>query len=187
MSQNRVTHAVCSVVLSYPDEHLRTMLPSVRLAAGTLPTGFGDLVSYLERTPDGVLAQNYVDTFDLRRRCCLYLTYYTHGDTRRRGQALLRFRDAYRAAGLLETHDELPDHLAIVLEMSAAGHTAQAVELLVDHRGGLELLWRALDGLGSPYAHAVAAVLATLPGPADGRAARRLIESGPPTELVGIE
>ena len=43
---------------------------------------------------------HYVETFDLRRRASLYLTYYAHGDTRERGMALLRLKKLYRAAGL---------------------------------------------------------------------------------------
>ena len=42
---------------------------------------------------------DYVETFDLRRRCCLYLTYFTHGDTRKRGMALLQFKHLYGRAG----------------------------------------------------------------------------------------
>jgi nitrate reductase delta subunit len=138
--------------------------------------------------PLAVVAAHYVETFDLKRRCCLYLTYYTHGDTRRRGLALLAFRHAYRRAGLTLSAEELPDHLAVVLEFAAFGHTDAAMKLLVAHRAGLELLWQALDGVGSPYAHAVAAVRATLPSPgeADLAAARALAQQGPPVELVGI-
>ena len=60
----------------------------------------------LERFLDGwtgdqtALAARYVETFDLRRRATLYLTYYAHGDTRERGMALLRLKKLYRAAGL---------------------------------------------------------------------------------------
>lgn len=184
MSTVRLTHAACSLVLSYPDEELVSRLPVLRSAVP--PGGFAELLSYLEQTPLPTVAEHYVSTFDLRRKCCLYLTYYTHGDTRGRGQALLLFRERYRAAGLRVTDEELPDHLAIVLEYSAAGHTREAVELLAAHRPGLELLCRALRDLDSPYVHAVAAVLATLPGHADARTVQLLAEQGPPTETVGV-
>ena len=42
-------------------------------------------VSHLASTPLIDLQRDYVATFDLKRRCCLYLTYYLNGDTRRRG------------------------------------------------------------------------------------------------------
>jgi nitrate reductase delta subunit len=178
---NRFVHKAASIALSYPGQ---STVADLRPFAGAFPL----LEKYLTATPLEAVQAHYVDVFDLRRRCCLYLTFYTHGDTRRRGLALLRFRQAYQRAGLEVTAEELPDHLAVVLEFSAAGHLAEATELLVSHRAGLELLWRALDGLGSPYAHAVASVRATLPppGPADLAAARALAQEGPPVELVGI-
>jgi nitrate reductase delta subunit len=62
------------------------------------------------------------------------------------------------------------------------------VKLLVANRSGLYLLAEALRHLGSPYAHVIGAVLASLPAPepASMRTARRLAEQGPPVEQVGI-
>lgn len=191
MKPLQLAHFVASAVLSYPDDDLRAMLPSLRAATDILPDRFGGLsltLSYLDSNDLSTVAAHYVSVFDLRRKCCLYLTYYTHGDTRRRGQALLRFRQLYRAAGLQVTDEELPDHLAVVLEFSAAGYTDSAVKLLVEHRPGLDLLWEALNRLGSPYAHAVDAVRASLParGSADVSAAQQLAKEGPPMEQVGL-
>lgn len=189
MSAVRLTHAIASRVLSYPDEVLFDSLPSLRAATETLPSRLSEpldlALSYLSSTEPFTVAAHYVETFDLRRRCCLYLTYYTHGDTRRRGAALLHFRQTYQAAEMRLMDGELPDHLAVVLEFSAAGHSS---DLLVEHRAGLELLWRALMGLQSPYAHAVAAVRVSLPPPRAGdvQAAHRLAAEGPPAEQVGI-
>lgn len=173
---SRVVHEAASIALSYPETRIRLR--------GIFPR----LESYWERTPLRDVQAHYVDTFDLRRRCCLYLTYYTHGDTRRRGLALLRFRQAYQRAGLVVTDEELPDHLAVVLEFSAAGNYDAARELLMTHRAGLDLLWQALSELESPYVEAVGAVRETLPppGPADIAAARALAQEGPPMETVGI-
>ncbi|GIH03666.1 hypothetical protein Rhe02_17330 [Rhizocola hellebori] len=175
---SRAVHMAASIALSYPTA---TRLQPFQ---GLFPR----LETYLEGTPLPALEARYVETFDLRKRCCLYLTYYTHGDTRRRGLALLKFRQAYQRAGLALTDEELPDHLAVVLEFSAAGHSREATDLMLAHRAGLDLLWHALDELGSPYAEAVAAVRATLPppGPADAALAVTLAQDGPPTELVGI-
>ena len=46
------------------------------------------------------LAEHYVATFDRRRRCCLYLTWWTDGETRRRGQSLATLKERYRRGGL---------------------------------------------------------------------------------------
>lgn len=191
-SRLRVAHLVASVALTYPDESLLSRLPALRHALtvvpGRLAEPLGRVVSYLDTTDLSTVAAHYVETFDLRRKCCLYLTYYTHGDTRRRGLALLSFRQAYQEAGMSVSDEELPDHLAVVLEFSAAGHPDAAVQLLMAHRPGLDLLWRALDAYASPFADAVLAVRASLPPPgrADDEAARRLAQLGPPVEQVGV-
>ena len=187
-----LAHAASSIVLSYPDERLMNLLPTLRQAVQELPPTFaepfGHTLSYLDSTPLSEVAAHYVDTFDMRRRCCLHLTYYTHGDTRRRGVALLRFKHVYREVGLTVAESELPDHLAVVLEFSASGYPAAAIELLINHRPGLDMLAGALHRFGSPYAHTVDAVRSTLPPPdqADLLAAQRLAQDGPPSEQVGV-
>lgn len=99
--------------------------------------------------PDA-LEQHYVETFDLRRRSGLYLTYYLHGDTRRRGMALLTLAQRYRATGWDTDGGELPDHLPVVLEYAAlAGPRAGEAPLRL-HRRGLELIHHALSDGGSP-------------------------------------
>jgi nitrate reductase delta subunit len=129
-----------------------------------------------------------VATFDQKRKCCLYLSYYLNGDTRLRGMALVRFKEAYAAAGLRITEAELPDFLPVVLEF-ALTDPDRGVRLMQEHRRGLELLRASLAQLGSPYAGVIEAVVATLPDAdtAELEAAALLAVQGPPTELVGLE
>ena len=110
-----------------------------------------------------------------------------HGDTRKRGVALLEFKTAYRAAGLELGPDELPDHLAVVLEY-AGTYPSAGRQLLLDHRAGVELLRLALEDAGSPYADVLAAVTSPLPALAgeERAAVHRLAVQGPPTEEVGL-
>jgi nitrate reductase delta subunit len=190
----RATHQVASVLLGYPDERLYAARPVLSEAVAGLPAGpaRAGLTAFLARLaaePPAELAAHYVEVFDLRRRCCPYLTYYTYGDTRKRGMALLRFKHAYRAAGFELAGDELPDHLAVVCEFSARGATKAAARLLREHRAGLELLLSALRAEDSPYAQVVAAVRETLPAPGsrERTAMLKLAESGPPGEEVGLE
>ena len=61
-----------------------------------------------------------MQTFDLGKRCALYLTFYSLGDRRDRGLALLRLKKLYRAAGLPQDGTELPDYLPVMLEFAAA-------------------------------------------------------------------
>jgi nitrate reductase molybdenum cofactor assembly chaperone NarJ/NarW len=188
-----VTWQLASLLLQYPDEEGLGRLPLVERATGALPAAVRNplerFLGHLRSTPPPQLAAEYVATFDLKRRCCLYLTYYAYGDTRKRGMALLRFKAAYRAAGLELRDEELPDHLAVVLEFAATGDPVGGRRLLVEHRAGLELLRLALADAGSPYADVVDAVSATLPGigPRDRDAVLRLAAAGPPGEDVGLE
>lgn len=162
-----VAHQVASRLLTYPDEALIDQLPLFDRAASELPARVGRPLerccAYLRSTPLPDLEVAYVDTFDMRRRCCLYLTYYSSGDTRNRGMALVGFVRAYIEAGVALCDDELPDHLAVVLEFSARGGGSAAARLLSENRAGIDLLWRALSDRGSPYADVLEAVSATLP------------------------
>lgn len=181
-----------SLLISYPDQQLVERAGMLRASSALAPEHVGGLLrrflDHVESTPLQELAVEYVRTFDHQRRCCLFLTYFAHGDTRKRGVALLKFKQAYKKVGLELSADELPDHLAVVLEFGAAADLLGAWALLLDHRAGLELLRMALRDEGSPWAPVVEAVTATLP-PLRGHemdAVRRLVAQGPPDEEVGL-
>ncbi|MEU8365279.1 nitrate reductase molybdenum cofactor assembly chaperone [Nonomuraea sp. NPDC048882] len=190
----RTVHMVASVLLGYPDERLHDGLGLLREEVDGLPAGaarepLSAFLGHVAATPPAELAAHYVATFDLKRRCCPYLTYYAYGDTRKRGAALLRFKHALKAAGFEIADGELPDHLAVVCELSARGAVREARRLLLEHRAGVEMLHAALREERSPYADVVAAVLTTLPpaGAREQEAALRLAAEGPPAEAVGLE
>ena len=181
-----------ALCLGYPDDTLLDQLPLLRRTVAALPapaaTPLGRFVDYLGCTPAIKLTRDYVETFDLRRRCCLYLSYYAHGDTRKRGMALLRFTHAYRSAGITLAGGELPDHLAVVCEV-AARDPETGLMLLRENRAGVELLRMALDEAGSAYLDVLDTIRAVLPEPAprDLDKAMELARSGPPAEEVGLE
>ena len=190
--QRAVAARAASTLLRYPDADVLDTVPTVRAALVEVPAGTaGPLASVAEHLAAGdprKLAEDYVETFDFRRRCSLHLTYYTHGDTRARGQALAELAGLYRAAGYRLDGGELPDHLPAVLELAAhAGEPGW--QLLHAHRVGLDLLATALERDGSVYAHTLAAVRRMLPSPRPGdeAAARHLAATGPPAELVGLD
>ena len=124
-AQLRTAWQLTSLLLGYPDERVAALLPAIREAAETLPDAVGApllrLVRHLADTGPQPVCTAYVDTFDTTRKCALHLTYYAHGETRKRGIALVQFKQAYRRAGLEVTDDELPDHLSVVLEFGATG------------------------------------------------------------------
>jgi nitrate reductase delta subunit len=189
----QATWQVCSILLAYPDDALYQQRDLIRSVVESLPPDTAEpltaFVEELDRKSMIELAAEFTETFDHQRRCCLYLTYYAHGDTRKRGMALLSFKQRYRAAGWEIIDGELPDHLAVVLEFAAGTDLASGRELLIENRAGIELLRFALEDRGSPYAHVLRAVTVTLPelqGP-EREAVIRLAAEGPPEEQVGLQ
>lgn len=192
----RPVWAVCSAVLDYPTPELIASLDGLE---ALVPTNqhLVRLLTWLRSTELQALQQEYVTTFDHARKCALYLTYFAYGDTRRRGVALVQFKQAYRRGGVEwdESEGELPDHLCAVLQFGATVDADIARKLLTDHRAGVEMLrlaligWRNDDGtVGSPWAGALLALCETLPELKGDEAAavRRLVEQGPASEEVGL-
>jgi nitrate reductase delta subunit len=186
-----VAARAASLLLRYPDDETLTVLPTLTAALDHLPAAVGGplrlVADHRGSTDSASLAAAYVDLFDFRRRCCLHLTYYTCGDTRRRGEALVLFAAAYKAAGLQTVDGELPDYLPAVLDLAAFDDGGW--RLLRENRVGLDLLATALDAEMSIYRNVIGAVRAMLPPaqPGDIAAAIRLARTGPPVEQVGLE
>lgn len=189
----RVVWRIAALLLDYPSESTLAMTDQLITAAAELPDSVSEpLLRVLQELRSGdpmQLAVRYVETFDMRRRASLHLTYYAYGDTRKRGMALLRFKHAYRQAELQLGDGELPDFLPLVLEFAATVDQLQGERLLGEHVPVLELLRLSLTDSGSPYAPVLAAVLATLPpiSTADRRRIAELAAEGPPEEEVGLE
>ena len=192
--RTRVVRQAASYLLTYPDGALLDRVPVLRAALAE--QGVADLDGFLDHlasTPLELLEREYVEVFDLSRKHALYLSYWTDGDTRRRGEVLASFKAAYRASGfLVNTAGELPDYLPMVLEYAAVADPEGGEALLREYRPSLELLRIGLEEDRSPaaarYAAVVTAVCATLPGasPKD-RAAVQALVGGPPVEAVGLE
>ena len=179
--------ALLSYLLRYPEDGLAAAGDELAaLAPGDVRDA---LARFVEGMPDArTLQVAYVDTFDLRRRVTLHLTYYEHGDTRRRGAALLRLKRLYREAGLEFAADELPDHLAVMLAFAALAPEGYGAALLAEHLPQIELLRAGLRDAGSPYAHVLDAVAAALPPlRRDQRAHAERLAQGAPDERVGVE
>jgi nitrate reductase delta subunit len=184
---------VLSLLLEYPTEELVGRREVIGAAVAPLPAPVREPVcrflTVLDTTPLGQLQRSYVETFDVTRRCCLYLTYFAHGDTRKRGLALVQFKQAFRKAGVEFDAAELPDHLSVVLEFGAAYDADTAWRLLNDHRAGIEMLRIALAEKGSAWHDLLLALAATLPElkGEDEEKMVALIAQGPPSEEVGLD
>ena len=191
----RAVYAIVSWLIDYPDEELLSRLPGIRAHLGSqgLPRNIReDLLSTTELLGEidvYRLRAEYVETFDTRRRGCLFLTYFTNGDTRRRGRALVEIKEIYRRAGLEMDDSQLPDHLTCVLEFAAGHDLRSGVQILLANRAGVELLRLHLNEIDSPWAGALRALCATLPS-LDGddiHAVQRLAADGPEEETVGLD
>jgi nitrate reductase delta subunit len=190
----RVVLQAASWCLDYPDATLLTRLPHLRAALAEQPDttavcAITRLVEHIAATPLDDQQRKYVETFDLDGKHALYLSYWTDGNTRRRGEVLGRFKAAYRASGWrVDTGGELPDYLPMVLEFAAVADPGAGRALLAEFRPSLELLRLALTDAATPYAEGVVAVCESLPGPSPkDRSAVAAMAGGPPTEQVGLE
>lgn len=190
---DRAVWQSASLLLAYPDDRHAERLDTVDELVSQFS---GDPIDLLRRTVAALracdpmtAAADYVATFDLRRKCTMYLTYWTAGDTRNRGNQMLAFSRAYRDACVAPPTDEAPDFLPVVLEFAATVRPEAGRRLLVEHRVPIDVLREALRELQSPYVHAVESVCATLPPATDQevRRAQRLAEQGPPAEAVGLQ
>ena len=183
---------IASSLLVYPEKELMARRVEFESLAKKLDPEWGQpLLEFLDSTFTMTLDElqrHYVEIFDMRRRCSLFLTSWTHGDTRNRGMALIYFKEKYKNAGIMLSEEELPDHLAVVLEFAALVDPVEGNLLLGEHRAPIELIRDALRNANSLYAHVLDAIVATLPpmtAEIEERA-RALALSGPPVEFVGL-
>jgi nitrate reductase molybdenum cofactor assembly chaperone NarJ/NarW len=191
--QDRLVWQAASLLLAYPDdgqaERLDTVEELLDHISGPAAPLLAQTLSLLRARDLMTAATDYVETFDMRRRNTMYLTYWTAGDTRNRGREMLVFASAYRDAGVEPPRKEAPDHLPVVLEFAATVDPEVGRRLLTEHRVPIDVLCGALADANSPYQHTVAAVCETLPAATDQevRRAERLAKAGPPAEAVGLQ
>jgi nitrate reductase delta subunit len=189
-----------ALVLSYPDQDLLDQLDTIESALAATPYEalFAPVFDHLRRPPEArpdepssVLArcQSYhVAEFDLSRKHAMHLTYWTDGDTRRRGNVLAEIKQVYRDSGLLvDTGGELPDYLPMVLEF-AATDPQRGLELLERFRASVELIRLGLAADNLPHAGVLEAVCDLLPGESPQTRAEVQARFGQvqPVELVGL-
>ena len=186
--QDRLVWQCAATLLTYPDERgpVDELLANI---SGVPAQLLGRTAAALEVNDPLQARMDYVETFDRNRRCTMYLTYWTAGETRNRGGAMLAFATTYREAGVQPPKREAPDFLPVVLEFAATVDRNAGARLLAEHRVPIDILRQALAEAGSPYAHAVEAVCQTLPAATDQDVlrAQRLAQAGPPAEAVGLQ
>src|SRR5690625_2121777 len=141
-SQTQTILQAASLLLAYPDEELIGRLDVIEAAVAQTAAGalFAPTIAHLRAGDLSELQSFHVQEFDLSRRHAMHLSYWTDGDTRKRGEVLAAFKQIYRDSGLLvDLNGELPDHLPMVLEFTACDDNKCGFELLNKYRDGIEL------------------------------------------------
>ncbi|MEL4359114.1 MULTISPECIES: nitrate reductase molybdenum cofactor assembly chaperone [unclassified Luteococcus] len=192
LDSSQICYQVASLLLSYPDEELLGRLPVLRAAIAETPfaPAFAATFGHLESQSLTESQSFHVQEFDISRRHALHLSYWTDGDTRRRGEVLAGIKQVYRDSGLLvDLGGELPDHLPLVLEFAALGDPQRGTELLTRYRPSLELLRMQLERDDLPQAGILQALCSTLPGrsPSTRAEVQAMVDAAMPVEQVGLE
>jgi nitrate reductase delta subunit len=187
-----LVRAIAAQCLVYPEQEFIDRNSEYLDMAHTLSSKLGlPLTTFLNNAaqmPLNQLQEHYVEIFDMRRKCSLFLTSWTHGDTRNRGMALVYFIEIYKRYGLVLSAKELPDHLSVVLEFAALENPVEGDLLLGEHQAPILLIRDALLKSGSIYSAVLDAVVASLPemtAEIEARA-KALAITGPPKEFVGL-
>lgn len=180
-----------ALVLGYPDEALLARLDLIEAALDGSPDAalFAPLLIHLRGDSLRELQSFHVAEFDLSRRHALHLSYWTDGDTRRRGNVLAEIKQVYRDSGLVvDTGGELPDYLPMVLEF-VVQDPERGRALLERFRASLELIRLELSADNLPHAGVLTAVCSRLPGESPRSRAEVQARFGrpQPVELVGLE
>lgn len=183
--------AAAAQVLSYPDEDVLNRLDVIEeaLAPTWAAELFSPVLGHLRSIPLMEAQAFHVQEFDLSRRHAMHLTYWTDGDTRRRGEVLAGIKQMYRDSGLVvDTGGELVDYLPMVCEFAVADPT-RGVELLTRYRASVELLNLGCADDALPHAGVIEAICRTIPGarPADRAEIQQTARNAMPTETVGME
>lgn len=150
-------------LFDYPSEHYLANLDALeRECRSVLPAAAEQITELLTQLGDKSLAdlrELYTRTFDLAPICAPYLSVHLFGEgDYKRSTFMAGLAEEYRTQGL-QSSEELPDHLGIVL--GAINHLSEDTQrdLLVHCvRKGLEKMLAELERQANPYALAVSAL-----------------------------
>lgn len=178
-----LTFRILSALLSYPTrallDGLDTLAPRLD-AEALLPRdqrrALGRFIERLGAASLLDLQEAYVGLFDRNRSLSLHLFEHVHGESRERGQAMVRLAALYRLHGLEIAAHELPDFLPLYLEFLSLLPDATARGLLAEAAPIVAALADKLRARGSDYAAIMEAVAALAARPADPAAVAALAE-----------
>lgn len=128
------------------------LLPPDRLAA------LDTFIAELRTLPLLDAEERYVTLFDRNRSLSLHLYEHVHGESRDRGQAMVRLATLYALHGLEVTARELPDYLPLYLEFLSQPPDRAARSMLAEAAHVIAALATKLEARHSRYAAVLRAV-----------------------------
>lgn len=158
-----------ATLVSYPEPDLvQTLSAAIPALASEFPESSALLEWFRESThslSQGALEEVYIETFEMRAECALYIGHQVFGEDWRRGIFMAGLKERYRAIGISEGV-ELPDHLRLLLRYLELLEPGQEKDELI---GGcifpaVRKVLQAIEGK-SPYSHILKALSLCLPLP----------------------
>jgi nitrate reductase delta subunit len=154
-----LTFRVLSVLLSYPRPELKAevgqaekILRSEGILTGSQLENACAVLKQLQLTPQLEAESCYIETFDRGRSTSLYLFEHIHGESRDRGQAMVRLLTRYRMHGLDLHANELPDFLPLFLEFISTCRPEQGFKYLAEVVDIIVMIGQRLSKRGAIYA-----------------------------------
>jgi len=176
------TFKVLSALLAYPEPELLANageLSAVLLREALLPCheqrALDAFIAELSHLDPLDAQERYVTLFDRNRSLSLHLYEHVHGESRDRGQAMVRLGEIYRLHGLEIAASELPDYLPLFLEFLSLLPPKAAASLLAEAGHVVAALRQKLADRGSAYAAVMAAVEALAAKPAERAAVEEVL------------
>jgi len=160
-----LTFRVISELLKYPAPELKAeaaeaerILGEERLLTEKNLHAVCGFLQHVRETPQLELEAAYLEAFDRGRSTALYLFEHIHGESRDRGEAMVKLLMRYRAHGLELGQNELPDYLPVFLEFLSTRSVAEARKHLAEVVDIIVLIGERLSRRGAVYACLLAPV-----------------------------
>jgi nitrate reductase delta subunit len=171
-----LTFRILSALLSYPTPELKAEVghaEQILRVEGVL-TGLHlqhvcVFLKQLQLIPQLEVESSYIDAFDRGRSTSLYLFEHVHGESRDRGQAMVRLLMRYRMHGLDLSSKELPDFLPLFLEFLSTCRPEAARKYLSEVVDIIAMIGQRLRKRGALYAPLFEAIASLVARDAPGK------------------
>lgn len=178
-----LTFRVLSALLSYPRPELKAeageaerILRTEGILTGSQLENVCAFLQQLRVMPQLAAESSYIDAFDRGRSTSLYLFEHIHGESRDRGQAMIRLLARYRMHGLELHSKELPDFLPLFLEFLSTCRPEEGRKYLSEVIDIIAMIGERLRTRGASYAPLLEAVASLVARGTDNES--RAAESG---------